>query len=204
MRVGESGHSGVAAATPQLYGGHSMQQRTNEIVLENFSFSVGRLVIKQTTADTEVSLPDTALKAIGQVVSAPQQLLGLESNGSVLHTAPPAAPSLPQAAAAPPAARPRRRRRATPPNGDGANGTPNGTHPDSARSLILELKREGFFKTARAAGHVVAKLHEGGHTATKPNNVQNALQSLTVAKELFRKQDRHKKYLYQDSPHDHD
>lgn len=181
-----------------------MQQRTNEIVLENFSFSVGRLVIKQTTTDTEVSLPDTALKAIGQVVSAPQQLLGLESNGSVIHSAPSPTLNLPQAPAESPASRPRRRRRAAPSNGEGTNGTHNGTHPDSVRSLIVELKREGYFKAARDAAQVESKLHEQGHTTAKAANVRMALQALTKAKELFRKQDRHKKYLYQDSPHDHE
>jgi hypothetical protein len=178
-----------------------MQERTNEIILENFSFSVGRLVIKQTTTQTEISMPDTALKAIGQVVSAPQQLLGIESNGTLIQPPTPAIVTQPTATT-----KPRRRRRTS--TGENGQGTAGGASADSVVGHILELKQEAFFKQERDTAQVVDKLHQRGHTTAKPSNVSMALLQLTrekdLAKKLYRQKDAHKKWTYRDTPYEHD
>lgn len=183
-----------------------MIERTNEIILENFSFSVGRLVIKQTTTDTEVSVPDTALKAIGQVVSAPQQLLGIESNGHLIRPAEIPVPAAAQVTAPSPPKRRRKRKESV--NGEVATTQGAGGTGDSIASQILELRRSGYFRQERDAAQVAAKLHQQGMTVANTNNVSMALLQLTrekdATKKLYRKKDSHKKWHYRDEPHDHD
>lgn len=185
----------------RFYTRETTQERTNEIILENFSFSVGRLVIKQTTTHSEVSVPDTALKAIGQVVSAPQQLLGIESNGTLIRHVEPAPPA--QTAPTP---KPRRRRRSSGDQGQGANGA--GASAESVVAHLSELRKEGYFSQQRDSVQVLEKLHQLGHTTAKSSNVSMALLQLTrekdSAKKLYRQKDAHKKWHYRDTPYEHD
>lgn len=158
-----------------------MVQRKQRIVLKDFSFKVGELIVEQEVSEDELSMPDTALKAIGQVISTPQQLLGFESNGTGAAPTPEPVPTLPTAA------RVRRRRRAVSSTADGSTGDGHAPKPSGAGAAlegtpaqILELRQDGFFREKRDAGQVRSKLHERGHTAATAGTVRMALLALTV------------------------
>lgn len=184
-----------------------MHQRKQKIVLKGFQFKVDELVIDQETSELGMSVPDTALKAIGQVISAPQQLLGIESDGNVIHAATPAVPLPEDRNGTLDHGKPRRRRRgrksstpddAVPSSEDTFESkvrtSSNGT---SARSLVEEIQSEGFFAQDRTIADIREELLNRGHSF-KSNEISPSLVALTKNKTLSRKKGENGQFVYRD------
>lgn len=185
-----------------------MHQRKQKIVLKGFSFKVDELIIEQETSELGMSDQDTALKAIGQVFSAPQHLLGIESGGSV-HATSPVAQLHAEQNGVPEQGKRRRRRRGRNTNTDNevlpqsADGEPKQTKgrssssSSSARNLLEEIHSEGFFAQDRSIAEVREELHTRGH-AFKSNEISPSLLALTKNKILARKKDPKGNWVYRD------
>lgn len=169
-----------------------MAKRKQKIVLEGFTFTVGKLIIEQEAEDFEVDgLPDGVRQAIGDVITAPGRLLTVEPASTVPSTATPAQP----------AAGPKRRRRSqrTTVAADGANGdaSPRSSKGGGTKALVLELKEHGFFAQDRSIGEIREELHTRGHSF-KSNEISPVLLSLTQQKVLARRKDDNQKWVYRD------
>ena len=169
-----------------------MSKRKQKIVLEGFTFTVGKLIIEHESEDFEIDeLSENVRTAIGEVISAPARLLSPEAG--VQQTPP--TPAVVQSVAAPK----RRRRRSSPPTTT-ADGQQNGerttrTKPNSARSLIEEMKNDGFFAQDRSISEVREELHTRGHSF-KSNEISPILLAMTKQKDLSRRKDDSGSWVY--------
>lgn len=171
-----------------------MSKRKQKIVLEGFTFTVGKLIIEQEAEDfAGDELSNDVRSAIGQVISAPSRLLSAES---------PAPRPLPQSlpvSTVPPRTKRRQRKSAVAATNGSASDT-NGertlrSKPNSARSLIDEMKGDGFFAQDRAISEVRDELHTRGHSF-KSNELSPVLLSMTKQKSLVRRKDDNGGWVY--------
>lgn len=169
-----------------------MSKRKQKIVLEGFTFTVGKLIIEQEAENFEVDeLSENVRTAIGEVISAPARLLSPESGGQPT----PQTPTIVQGPATPK----RRRRRSSQP-ATSADGQQNGDRtsrakPNSARSLVEEMKDDGFFAQDRSISEVREELHTRGHSF-KSNELSPILLSMTKQRLLSRRKDDGGSWVY--------
>lgn len=169
-----------------------MAKRKQKIVLEGFSFTVGKLIIEQEAEDFEVDdLASNVRSAIGQMISAPVGLLVPDAGEQKSPTALPTVPVV--------ASTKRRRRRASPQavsaEGQQENERMSRAKPNGARGLIEEMKHDGFFAQDRAISEVREELHTRGHTF-KSNEISPVLLSMTKQKALSRRKDESGSWVY--------
>lgn len=171
-----------------------MSKRKQKIVLEGFTFTIGKLIIEQDAEDFDSDeLSDNVRNAIGQVISAPSRLLNAEA------TQPPSLPSSLPVSELP--SKPKRRRRKNSASAiDESTGDSNGdrvsrSKPNGARSLIEEMKEDGYFAQDRAISEVREELHTRGHSF-KSNELSPVLLAMTKQKVLSRRKDEKGGWVY--------
>lgn len=171
-----------------------MSKRKQKIVLEGFTFTIGKLVIEQDSEGfNSDELSNNVRNAIGQVISAPSRLLSAESpDTSLLQQSLPFedVPSKPK--------KRRRKSSASASNDSAADSSGERTSrgkPNSARSLLDEMKDNGFFAQDRAISEVREELHTLGHSF-KSNELSPVLLSMTKQKSLIRRKDDNGGWVY--------
>jgi len=170
-----------------------MSKRKQKIVLEGFTFTIGKLIIEQEAEDFDSDeLFNNVRNAIGQLISAPSRLLSAESPSPS-----PLPRSLPVSAVP---SKPKRRRKssASASNEDATDSNGERTSrgkANSARSLVEEMKDDGFFAQDRAISEVREELHTRGHSF-KPNELSPVLLAMTKQKALSRSKGDKGKWVY--------
>ena len=171
-----------------------MARKKQRIVLEGFTFSVNKLIIEQESEiDDGPSLHEGVRHAIGRIISAPAELLATESNGVDTSRG---ASVLPEVPTSDPTKKRRRRTRYVPTGTDSVVASDDSkaetstarsaSKPNSARSLLVEIHKEGFFAQDRSIGEVRDELHTRGHSF-KSNEISPVLLYLTKQKTLARR-----------------
>lgn len=173
-----------------------MSKRKQKIILEGFTFTIGKLIIEQDAEDFDSDeLSNNVRNAIGQVISAPSRLLSAESPD------PTPLQQQPTVFQVPPTPTPKRRRRKS--SNSASNDTATDSNgertsrskPNSARSLVEEMKDDGFFAQDRAISEVREELHTRGHSF-KSNELSPVLLSMTKQKSLSRRKDNNGGWVY--------
>jgi len=171
-----------------------MSKRKQKIILEGFTFTIGKLVIEQEAEDFDGDkLSNNVRNAIGQVISAPSRLLNAESTDT---------PSLPRLlpTSEEPTKPKRRRRKISASTSNDLASESNGerssrSKPNSGKSLIEEMKNDGFFAQDRSISEVREELHTRGHSF-KSNELSPVLLSMTKQKSLSRRKDESGGWVY--------
>lgn len=171
-----------------------MSKRKQKILLEGFTFTVGKLIIEQEAEDFDSDeLSNNVRNAIGQVISAPSRLLSADlSDSSPLQQSVPVAdvPSMPK----------RRRRQGAisssiDPTTDSNGDRVSRSKPNTARSLVEEMKDDGYYAQDRAISEDREELHTRGHSF-KSNELSPVLLAITKQKIWIRRKDANGGWVY--------